>query len=93
VSRGRDLMRSQMYGAGPMNDTNLPDLSLDGPMTDQNLPRGIAPQPRRYTPPAYDYDAFDRMVAVGEPLQEGPNKNIDDETRMRALQWVMKQRS
>jgi len=52
----------------------------------------IAPAPRRY--PSYDYEAFDRAIAphVGDGgITEGPNRNIDDETRMKALQWVLSQ--
>lgn len=46
-------------------------------------------QPMR---PSYDTGAMDRMSdAIANPYREGPNENIGDDTRARALAWLAKQ--
>jgi hypothetical protein len=67
---------------GPMNDSNLPDLSLDGPMNDQNLPN-LAPARRRMAAASAP-----SPVNPGMPVTEGQNANIDDVTRANALAYI-----
>jgi hypothetical protein len=97
VERGRQTMREQMpqYSGGQITPYQEPQAGQMAP----NPPPGagqIAPPARRY--PGYDYAAFDRAIAphvgAAEPqsgVREGQNANIDDETRLRALQWVLSQ--
>jgi hypothetical protein len=81
VNRGRMQMQGQMPQSAQGRISDMP-----------TGPGQIAPAARRW--PAYDYEAFDRTIAphVGDGgITEGPNRNIDDETRMKALQWVLSQ--
>lgn len=42
--------------------------------------------------PSYDTGAMDRMSeAIANPYREGPNENIGDDTRARALAWLAQQ--
>lgn len=76
---------------GPMNDASP---FFDGPHNDNNMP--VFPQQpvRRPAAPSYDTDAMDRLTAVlsgQNGLREGPNQNIGDDTRARALAWIARQ--
>jgi hypothetical protein len=90
VNRGRMQMQGQMpqYAQGRITDMPAGQSPVPPAAAGQ-----IAPAARRY--PSYDYEAFDRTIAphVGDGgITEGQNRNIDDETRMKALQWVLSQR-
>ena len=93
VNRGRMQMQGQMpqYAQGRITDMPTGPGQM-APVTAPG-PGQIAPAARRW--PAYDYEAFDRAIGphVAETgITEGPNRNIDDETRMKALQWVLSNR-
>ena len=64
------------------------DLYENGPMNDANLPR-FAPPPRA---PGYDNVGMDALTAqLANPsagITEGPNRNIGDDSRQRALEMV-----
>ncbi len=93
VERGRDTMRYQLPQGDSGRITPLPPPAADQFAPPPPIAAGqIAPAPRRY--PGYDYEAFDRAIAphVGDGgITEGPNRNIDEETRLRALRWVLEQ--
>ena len=64
--------------------------NMNGPMTDATLPSSITrPRPRPRHAPAYDYAALDALTAP-VTVTEGPNANIDDATRQRALAWALR---
>lgn len=57
-------------------------------------PQRPAPTARAHLAPAAGYDtrAMDDLTAqLSSPLVEGPNANIDDATRQRALAWALRQ--
>jgi hypothetical protein len=102
VGRGMDTMRYQLPQGASGRITQMPPESapMSAPMPPMSagqiapMPRPvavqIAPPPRSY--PSYDYEAFDRAIAphVGDGgITEGPNRNIDEETRLKALRWVL----
>ena len=64
------------------------DLYENGPMTDANLPAFL----RRRPAPAYDMGGMDALTAqLANPsagITEGPNRNIGDDSRQRALEMV-----
>jgi|PlaIllAssembly_1097288.scaffolds.fasta_scaffold682669_1 hypothetical protein len=93
VNRGRMQMQGQMpqYAQGRITDMPV-QLGQPAPLPPPGI-GDIATAARRW--PAYDYEVFDRVIAphVGDGgITEGPNRNIDDETRMKALQWVLSQK-
>jgi hypothetical protein len=100
VEEGRTRMRDTLLAAQNAQAAQSPPMpaaptdsqalaiaqnNANGPMTDANLPPMIA-RPRRRAP-AYDYAAMDALTA---PVTNGPNANIDDATRQRALEWALR---
>lgn len=50
------------------------------------------PQMQQSRPPMRDEGAMDRMMmAIAQPYMEGPNMNITDDTRDRAMAWLRAQ--
>jgi hypothetical protein len=94
VGRGMDAMRYQLPqgAAGQITPMSQPGA---GQLAQPARPGAgkLAPPPRRYPP--YDYEAFDRAIAPhvrDGGITEGPNRNVDEETRLKALRWVLEQR-
>jgi hypothetical protein len=101
VEEGRTRMRDTLLAAQNAQAAQSPPMpaaptdsqaamiaqnNMNGPMTDANLPPMSPSRPRR-APPTYDYAAMDALTA---PITEGPNANIDDATRQRALEWALR---
>ena len=65
------------------------DFAANGPMNDSNLPSFA---PRRPASPGYDNAGMDALTAQlsnpGAGITEGPNRNIGDDSRQRALEMV-----
>ena len=71
----------------------IADANANGPMTDANLPQSITNAPRMQ-PAAPDQQGMDALMSqLVDPtggITQGPNANIDDGTRQRALMWALR---
>ena len=102
VGRGWGMGAGQaptIYGdnAVPMRPPPLEQQQgLPPPMQPQGQPDISAlmggPQMQQSRPPMRDEGAMDRMMmAIAQPYMEGPNMNITDDTRDRAMAWLRAQ--
>jgi hypothetical protein len=74
-------------GLGASPEAPMPE-ALPATQPEAPPPQLTTPPRARRRAPAYDTAAMDYLTA---PVTEGPNANIDDETRARALAWALRQ--
>ena len=102
VQRGRDVIRSQLpQGASGIISQYVEPKIIDAPTeaavanpSAPVLPRVRVGTTRVKPRPKYDTYAFDKlMTELSQGPTEGPNVNIDDATRQRALAWALRNNS
>lgn len=96
VNEGRTRMADTMMAAANTPVAQRMSQGQITPLPEQAAPVAApmvapvaAPAPRRA--PAYDMEAMQQLVDyINTPISEGPNANIDDVTRARALAWALR---
>jgi hypothetical protein len=83
----QELGPSPSQGPAPTSDELTAMSGVPDPLRASLMPP-VQPTRARRRAPAYDTAAMDYLTA---PVTEGPNPNIDDETRARALAWALRQ--
>ena len=96
VQRGQDAMlatlnsRPSVIGqmsSGTITPAAAPATPLSQPLATRHT---LHRTPRRAVP-AYDEAAMDQLTAaIADGTYEGPNRNIDDDIRARALAWALR---
>lgn len=94
VQQGMQTMRDQM--TPPLQQQQGMPPPMQQPQGQPNiaaLMQGMGGQPMQQNrPPTRDNAAMDRMMmAIAQPYMEGPNMNITDDTRARAMAWLRQQ--